>query len=65
MRIRNKLKRLRQIDWHAVGWAAVGYLLLAFCTSLFALACLRGRQAAAVQLLLFCTLLLIVLPPRR
>jgi hypothetical protein len=60
----NWLKKLRRVDWSNFVWTVAGFGLLAFCTILFSLACLMGKQSAAVQLLIFCTALLYVLPPR-
>lgn len=42
----------------------VGYLILFFWTVLFVLAALMGKQSAAVQCLIVCTLMLYLLPPR-
>lgn len=39
----------------------VGYTLLAICTIFFSLACAMGKLTAAVQMLLFCMVLLVVL----
>lgn len=50
-------------NWRDLAWNVFGYVLLAFCTALFSLSCLMGKQSAAVQLLLFCTVLLYALPP--
>jgi uncharacterized membrane protein YfcA len=60
--MQRRTKRGR-IDWRAIVWNTCGYLLLGFCTILFSAACYMGKQSAAVQLLMFCTALLFVLPP--
>jgi hypothetical protein len=55
------MKRKRGIDWAGLIWRAFGWALLAFCTILFSLSCAMGKFNAAVQLWMFCTLLLLVL----
>lgn len=59
------LARLRQLKPSELAWVLAGYALLWFLTLLFAFACYRGRQAAAVNLLIYCTALLYVLPPKK
>lgn len=58
------IQRIRRINWPNLAWNTGGYVVLTFCTILFALACYLGKQSAAVQLLMFCSVLLYVLPPR-
>lgn len=62
MQWKNKLKR---INWSDVAWYTMGYILLAFLTILFSLACYMGRQMAAVNLLIYSTVLLFLLPPHK
>lgn len=62
MQLRNKFKNL---NWDNVAWYTFGYLALVFFTIVFALACLRGRQVAAVNSLVICSVLLYCLPPHK
>jgi hypothetical protein len=59
-----KLRRNKLADWNDLAWIVGGYLLLGILTAMFALACSMGKPSAAIQLFMFCTVLLYVLPPR-
>jgi hypothetical protein len=57
------LQKIRAINWIGMLWNIFGYATLLFFTATFAGAMYTGRQMAAVNSLIFCTILMWLLPP--
>jgi hypothetical protein len=51
------------LNWRDIAWNLFGFITLLFFTATFSLAALRGRQMAAVNCLVICSVLLYLLPP--